>query len=147
MNATAYIEVERPQGWTGGPFAECDDPDYIEVEIEGSGGIWVDNNYGADADGNRGIRLEGYDLDAISFSIEAIVKPRNPFIRFWNFLRRVEYKPQTIYLNDSDFSSDEIEAAEEAIHARLCEADYEGPDPDDYYDRMRDEQMEDNYHA
>ena len=59
----------------------------------------------------------------------------------------MEYKPQTIYLNDSDFSSDEIEAAEEAIHERLCEADYEGPDPDDYYDRMRDDQMEDNYHA
>ena len=39
MNATAYIEVERPQGWIGGTFKDSDDPDYIEVTVEGSGSI------------------------------------------------------------------------------------------------------------
>ena len=72
--ATTAIEIERPKGWKGEPFdfgAKLHD---FEVEVEGQVHFWTDN-YGADADGNRGVEMEGCDVEDLEFTLYGDFRP------------------------------------------------------------------------
>ncbi len=61
MQTTIYYEFERPEGWNGEVVdmnTYAGEVDYFELEVEGDVCIEIDDNYGADADGNRGVRMD-----------------------------------------------------------------------------------------
>ncbi|KKN88781.1 hypothetical protein LCGC14_0243880 [marine sediment metagenome] len=73
MQATAHYEFERPGGWTG-EIVDMDaykgELDYFELEVEGFVNIDIDHNYGADADGNRGCRMDFSCVEDITIILD-----------------------------------------------------------------------------
>lgn len=132
MNACAYIEIARPKGWAQtlgfSSVLVCPvfshrerDTDYIEVEAEAVGRFWVDNCYGADADGNRGARMAGYEIDDITFRFDAVVKPRGLWMRFVDFLRGTRRLPRHVVLREKDLAPEEIREATELLQELFLE--------------------------
>ena len=78
MFTTTTIEIERPKRWAGESFEprRFDDHelDNFEVEVEGEVHFWTDN-YGADADGNRGVEMEGCDVEDLEFTLYGDFRP------------------------------------------------------------------------
>ena len=157
--ATTYIEVERPLGWKGEAFDYSTfdgETDYFEVEVEGSIDFWTDPNYGADADGNRGISMSGAEVEEITFTLYGDFRPfyikiRDYFLLKWanrsifkitspneRLLpsRPVKWTQLSDYgyikLDDNLFDASEIEKASDKLIQEAeenCEAA-----ADDYYD-------------
>ena len=60
MQTSIYFEFERPIGWHGEVVdleASTVELDYFDLEVEADATIEIDNHFGADADGNRGISM------------------------------------------------------------------------------------------
>jgi hypothetical protein len=78
MQATTYYEFERPNGWQG-EIVDMDtyegEVEYIELEIEGDVCIEIDNNYGADADGNRGCTMDFSYVEDITIIVDGDFRP------------------------------------------------------------------------
>jgi hypothetical protein len=76
---TTSIELERPEGWKGEvvDMRTFDgEVDYFECEVEASAVIEIDNNYGADADGNRGVSMDFSYVEDISVFLEGDFRPK-----------------------------------------------------------------------
>ncbi len=153
--ATATIEIERPKGWAGKPFEPRrlygeHELEYIEVEVEGQVHFWTDN-YGADADGNRGVEMTGVDVEDLEFTLYGDFRPfylkvRDYFLLKWKNRGRegaCRYKWSQfsnydyIRLNDGSFSNAEIEEASEGLKqdAEDYDNDFRDFDEDAYYER------------
>lgn len=78
MQATTYFEFERPEGWAG-EVVDMDsydgEVDYFELEIEGYVCIEIDNNYGADRDGNRGCTMDFSYVEDITIILDGDFRP------------------------------------------------------------------------
>ncbi len=157
--ASTAIEIGRPKGWAGEPFDHArryiDDYmlDYFEVEVGGDVHFWTDN-YGADADGNRGVEMTGCDVEDLEFTLYGDFRPWYIRVRD-NFLAAsmvwpLAYLPEGqriplgkygyLRLDTSLFSSAEIEEASEGLKSDA--EDYDGDlrdfDEDAYYERKRE---------
>jgi hypothetical protein len=78
MQATTYYEFERPEGWNG-EIVDMDayegEVDYFELAVEGEVCIEIDSNYGADADGNRGCRMDFSYVEDITVILDGDFRP------------------------------------------------------------------------
>ncbi|RLB61703.1 MAG: hypothetical protein DRH08_13520 [Deltaproteobacteria bacterium] len=78
MQTTIYYEFERPAGWAG-EFVDMTsfkgEVDYFELEVEGDVTFEFESNYGADADGNRGIELDFSYVEDISVILDGDFRP------------------------------------------------------------------------
>lgn len=78
MQALTFYEFERPEGWTG-EIVDMrtyeGEVDYFELVIEGDVCIEIDDNYGADADGNRGYRMDFSYVEDITIIIDGDFRP------------------------------------------------------------------------
>jgi hypothetical protein len=84
MQATTHYEFERPEGWNGESVnmqAYVGAVDYFELEVEASVIIEIDENYGADADGNRGCRADFSYIEDITIILDGDFRP------FWRKTR------------------------------------------------------------
>jgi hypothetical protein len=156
--ATTAIEIERPKGWAGTPFDSTRYFDfqleYIEVEVEGHVDFWTDN-YGADADGNRGVEMTGCDVEDLAFTLYGDFRPfyikvrdyfllklknrgRHGACKYkWSQLSNYDY----IRLDAGLFSEAEIEEATDGL--KQDAEDYDGDlrdfDEDAYYERKMEQ--------
>ncbi len=155
--ATHTIEIGRPDGWRGESFEpshyDDDELDYIEVEVEGQVHFWTDN-YGADADGNRGVEMTGCDVEDLEFTLYGDFRPfyikvRDYFLLKWKNRGRkgaCRYRwcqlsdYDYIRLDDGSFSNAELEEASEGLkrNAEDYESDLRDFDEDAYYERKRE---------
>lgn len=161
--ATTAIEIERPKDWAGEPARKSSfwndhlrRKEWIEVEVEGQVHFWTDN-YGADADGNRGVEMTGADVEDLEFTLYGDFRPlyikvRDYFLLKWKNRGRkgaCMYKWSQlsdydyIRLGESAFSETEIEEASDLL-TRDAE-DYDGDlrdfDEDAYYERKKEQQL------
>jgi hypothetical protein len=155
--ATTAIEIERPKGWTGETASFFNqhfrDKEWIEVEVEGQVHFWTDN-YGADADGNRGVEMTGCDVEDLEFTLYGDFRPfyikiRDFFLLKWKNRGRTgacRYKWSQlseydhIRLDDGSFDNAELEEASEGLKrdAEEYEGDLRDFDEDAYYERKRE---------
>ena len=160
-NPCIEIEVERPENWRGEAvdmLAYDGEVDEFSIEIEAKVTAWVDPAYGADRDGNRGVRMSGADVEDWEFTLHGDFRPwyikwlRDPFVLFFvNFRRSIPKLHGTgpltwrqlggdyhfVKLEEKGFSTAEIEHAEEMLIEAaegLDEVAYE-----DYCDRRRED--------
>jgi hypothetical protein len=78
MQTTTTFEFARPKGWQGEPvdMSTYDgEVDYFELDVEGDVYIEIDNNYGADADGNRGVYMTFSYVDGITVCLDGDFRP------------------------------------------------------------------------
>ena len=157
--ATFAIEIERPKGWTGETPSFFNqhfrDKEWIEVEVEGQVHFWTDN-YGADADGNRGVEMTGCDVEDLEFVLYGDFRPfyikvRDFFLLRWKNRGRTgacRYKwsqlsnYDSIRLDDGSFDNSELEEASEGLKrdAEEYDNDLREFDEDLYYERKRERQ-------
>lgn len=156
--AMAHFEVERPVNWRGEAvdMSTYDgDLDYFEVEVEGYVNVWVDANYGADADGNRGVYQSGAEVEDLDFTLYGDFRPfyikvRDFFLLKWknrNLGKPGHRSYPVLWTQFSDydhikpdpkgFTDAEIEGVEEDL-IRDAEDRCE-PDPDEAYERYRED--------
>ena len=119
MQTTIYYEFERPEGWAGEPVDMTSfngDVDYFELEVEGDVTFEFESNYGADADGNRGIELDFSYVEDVTVILDGDFRPffrrvRDFFLTFgrdtqWTDLRgNTQFRFQsfnTDILNDAE---------------------------------------------
>ena len=158
--ATTAIEIGRPKGWAGEPFDHArryiDDYmlDYFVVEVEGQVHFWTDN-YGADADGNRGVEMTGTDIEDLEFTLYGDFRPWYIKVRdFFVHMPKIwplAYLPENqrtplgdygyIRLDEKLFSETEIEEAGEGLE-RDAEDHEEDFDEDAYYERKREQKCD-----
>ncbi len=142
MQATTYYEFERPINWKG-EDVDMDtydgELDYFELEVEGDVVIEIDNNYGADRDGNRGCRMDFSYVEDITVILDGDFRPFGRKVRDF-FRATLAGKKWTALKDNAQFRfkglGDEILSSgeQESIEEKLFEAveDYE-PDYDDRY--------------
>jgi hypothetical protein len=139
MQATTYFEFERPNGWTG-EIVDMDtyegEVEYIELEVEGDVCIEIDNNYGADADGNRGCTMDFSYVEDITIILDGDFRPfsrkAKDFFRGTLFGKKWEsFADNAMFrfkgLGDEILTSGEQESIEESLFEAV--EDYE-PDYD-----------------
>jgi hypothetical protein len=141
---TTSIELERPEGWKGEvvDMRTFDgEVDYFECEVEASAVIEIDNNYGADADGNRGVSMDFSYVEDITIFLDGDFRPK--LRKVLDFFRGTLFgKPWTSFKDNREFtrvvlSEDVLDASEvDHISESVLEkaADYEP----DYYDPRED---------
>lgn len=141
---TTSIELERPEGWKGEivDMSKFDgEVDYFECEVEASAVIEIDSNYGADADGNRGVSMDFSYVEDIAVFLDGDFRPKLRKAR--DFFRGTLFgKPWTSFEDNREFtravlSEDVLDASEvDHITESVLEsaADYEP----DYYDPRED---------
>jgi hypothetical protein len=141
---TTSIELERPEGWKGEDvdMSKFDgEVDYFECEVEASAVIEIDNNYGADADGNRGVSMDFSYVEDIAIFLDGDFRPKLRKVR--DFFRATLFgKAWQSFEDNREFyrlvlSEDVLDASEvEYITDSVLEsaADYEP----DYYDPRED---------
>ena len=72
------IELERPEGWKGEivDMRTFDgEIDYFVCDVEGYACIEIDNNYGADRDGNRGVQMDFSYVEDIAIFLDGDFRP------------------------------------------------------------------------
>lgn len=127
--------------------------EYIEVEVEGQVHFWTDN-YGADADGNRGVEMTGCDVEDLEFTLYGDFRPiyikvRDYFLLKWKNRGRTgacRYKWTQlsgfnyIRLGDESFTNAELDEASEGLKqdAESYDSDLRDFDEDAYYERKRE---------
>lgn len=144
MQTTTTYEFERPEGWTGEVVDMSTyegELDYFELEIEGYVNIEIDNNYGADRDGNRGVRMDFSSIEDITITLDGDFRPFGRKVR--DFFRATLFgKKWTDFGDNAEFRfrtlSDQVLSGseQESIEEQLFEAveDWE-PDYDPCDDR------------
>ncbi len=154
--ATTAIEIGRPKGWAGEPFEprlllDEHELDHFVVEVEGQVNFWTDN-YGADADGNRGVEMMGTDIEDLEFTLYGDFRPFYIKVRDYFMLKclnrgregacRYKWSQFSNYdyirLDEKLFSETEIEEAGEGLE-RDAEDHEDNFDEDAYYERKREE--------
>lgn len=143
MQATTHYEFERPNGWTG-EIVDMDaykgDVEYIELEVEGYVNIDIDHNYGADADGNRGCRMDFSSVEDITVILDGDFRPfsrkAKDFFRGTLFGKNWEsFGDNALFrfkgLSEEILTSDERDSIEESLFDAVAdmhddEPDYEG---------------------
>lgn len=147
---TTSIELERPEGWKGEivDMRTFDgEVDYFECEVEASAVIEIDSNYGADADGNRGVSMDFSYVDDICVMLDGDFRPKLRKVRDFfrglahNFINgggfNWEAIPDNREFRQVCLSEDVLDASEvDSITEDVLEkaADYEP----DYYDPRED---------
>lgn len=147
----AYIEVERPKGWRGEAVCpqllDTCELDYFEVEVEAEVRMWTEN-YGADADGNRGILLNEVEVEHLDFTLYGDFRPFHIKVRDYFLLKRknrnrsrpLKWTQLSDYhfvkIDESVFSASEIEDAEERLVQDA--EDRAQADHDEAYEQRRD---------
>ena len=138
MQTTTTYEFERPEGWNG-EVVDMDtyagEVDYFECEIEADVTIEIENNYGADADGNRGGYADFSYVEDITIILDGDFRPfgrkvRDFFRSFttsdsWeSFPGNVQYRFKG--LSDDILSSKELADIEDTFleEARSYDGDY-----------------------
>ena len=144
MQATTFYEFERPEGWNGEivDMSTYDgEVDYFELEIEGDVCIEIDNNYGADADGNRGCTMDFSYVEDITIILDGDFRPFSRKAKDF-FRGTLLGKSWASFKDNAPFRfkglSEEIltSGEQESIEESLFEAveDYEPDyDPREYY--------------
>lgn len=89
MQTTIYYEFERPIGWAG-EFVDMayftGDVDYFELEVEGDVTFAFESNYGADADGNRGVEMDFSYVEDITIILDGDFRPFSRKVRDFFFI-------------------------------------------------------------
>jgi hypothetical protein len=142
MQATTYYEFERPINWKG-ENVDMDtydgELDYFELEVEGDVCIEIDNNYGADRDGNRGCRMDFSYVEDITVILDGDFrtfarKVRDFFRATLTGKKWTDFKDNAQFrfkgLGDEILSSGEQESIEESLFEAVenYEPDYDPRD-------------------
>jgi hypothetical protein len=100
------IELERPEGWKGEivDMRTFDgEIDYFVCDVEGYACIEIDNNYGADADGNRGVSMDFSYVEDISIFLDGDFRPLGRKVK--DFFRGTLFgKKWTSFSDNRDFT-------------------------------------------
>lgn len=143
MQAITHYEFKRPNGWTGETVdmnAYDGEVEYIELEVEGDVNIDIDNNYGADADGNRGCRMDFSSVEDITVILDGDFRPfsrkAKDFFRGTLFGKNWEsFGDNALFrfkgLGEEILTSDELVSIEESLFEAVEDLDDYAPD---YYD-------------
>ena len=140
MQATTFYEFERPEGWNG-EIVDMDtyegEVEYIELEVEGDVHIEIERNYGADADGNRGVEMDFSSVEDITIIFDGDFRPfprkvkdffrGTLFGKTWgSFSDNNEFRFKS--LGDEILSNDELTTIEEALLEEIesYEPDFSG---------------------
>ena len=157
MQTKIYYEFERPEGWNGEVVdmnTYAGEVDYFELEVEGLVCIEIDDNYGADADGNRGARVDFSYVEDITVILDGDFRTLGRKVRDFFLVRymnahRVEFEEFYTWKSFKDnapfrfkgLSDGVLTGSEQAsIEAMLFESveDYE-PDYDPREDYPRED--------
>jgi hypothetical protein len=139
------IELERPEGWKG---EDVDmrtfdgEVDYFECEVEASAVIEIDNNYGADADGNRGITADFSYVEDIAIFLDGDFRTFGRKVKDF-FRATLTGKPWASFEDNREFTrvvlsedvldSAEVDAITEDVLEKAADYEPEGYDPREDY--------------
>lgn len=129
MQTTIYYEFERPEGWAGEPVDMTSfkgEVDYFELEVEGDVTFEFESNYGADADGNRGMPMDFSYVENVTATLDGDFRPffrkvrdfffltvTGPGIQWTDLRGNIQYRFRS--LEADNFLDKEIEQIEEML--------------------------------
>ena len=116
------IELERPEGWKG-EIVDMrifdGEVDYFECEVEASAVIEIDNNYGADRDGNRGCTVDFSYVEEIAIFLDGDFRPKLRKVRDF-FLGTLLGKSWADFTDNREFTR--LALAEDVLDEREVES-------------------------